>query len=171
MLKVGDVVFFNWKEGFYSKCITFFNTLKYKCSLTTHAGIVSAIEGDYVLIHEAVYQDGEDFKANPYLSSWIVQNCIVGRSKAKITGSIKDTCKKYESINYDWLSIFLMPFRLTFNSTKNMFCSEAVARVLYDCTDKQFNVKNWEKLTPMDLLYCGQLDIVNSISIKQGGSK
>lgn len=45
-----------------------------------------------------------------------------------------------------------MLFRLSFNSTKHLFCSEAVARVLYDASNKQIVIReDWEKITPMDL--------------------
>lgn len=167
--QVGDIVNFNWKDGFFSGIISIYNYFYYKQSTATHSGIISRIEGNNVFIHEAILSKGGDFIEHEYSSEWLdnmVNEKIVTVRRALVPlKNVRKVCEDYEDIKYDVISIFLMPFKLAFNSTELMFCSEACARILYDCSDKQIDIsaelgKSYEKITPQDLQITEQLESI-----------
>lgn len=154
--KAGDVVLFNWTDSNYSKIITAYNYIRFRQSKCTHAGIVQRVTKNLVYICEAIGGRG-GFKAYKYEKTWLEamreeKRVIVLRSTSKVVKSTQNACKRYLGAYYDWLSIFTIIFKLSFNSTRLLFCSEAVARILYDITDKKCIIaEDYEKITPMDL--------------------
>lgn len=162
-LKVGDVVNFNWNKGLFMRAVTLYNKLHYGKSEATHSGIVSRVEGEKVYIMEAV----RTFKEEEYDLWWLDLRIKDGtitirRANANLT-NISENIKKYEGLKYDWLSIILLPFKLFISSSKLLFCSEAIGRILYDSgvdVASELGI-DYEKLTPMDLQISKQLKTIS----------
>jgi len=167
-LKVGDCCLFN-NGGFYSFVIRLHDFFNLRFSKATHAGIVCRVEKNGVWIREAIENDGPDFDEYYYEYKWLEKrvamgNFIVRRPKMRLT-NVRRVCESYEDFEYDWASIFLMPFSVVFSTPKVVFCSEAVARIYYDTSKKQLNIskelnKHYEKLTPTDLYRTKLLETV-----------
>lgn len=157
--KVGDVITFKWK-GPFNSLIGFWNYLKFKSNKATHAGIITRIVGEKIWISEAIMSRGRDFKEYEYSEKWLDTFKSKGvvhqlRPNVKVT-YVEVAAFRYEGSYYDWLSVFLMPFKISVNSTKAVFCSEVVGRILYDASDKKLNIAaefgiDYEKVTPMHL--------------------
>lgn len=157
--KVGDNVLFNWNDSIYSWIISAYNYIHFRQSKCTHAGKISRIDGDTIYIHEAIAKKGkEDYKAYIYsqrdLERYVSEGkAIIMRPNVAIT-DVEETCKSYEGFDYDWTSILLMPFKLFISTPKKVFCSEANARIDYDCSKHKLNIAaefgiDYEKVTPM----------------------
>lgn len=167
--KTGDIINFNWKDGLFSKLITLYNWIYYRKSTATHSGIVSKVTNDTIYIYESILSKGPDFEEHAYERWWLDERVkdktvTVRRPLCKLT-NVKEICESYKDIRYDILSIILMPFKLVFNSTAAMFCSEVVSRILYDCSNKKINIsgelgKSYEKITPQDLQISQQLESI-----------
>jgi hypothetical protein len=168
--KVGDVYLSNFKGNIFMGAISLFNLIKYGKSKACHAGIISKVTKDKVYIHEAIETKGTDFKEYEYDKWWLDARIfegkvIIRRPNLKLT-NVEEACKSYEDTYYDWLSILLFPFKLTFNSTKAVFCSEVVARILYDSSGKKLDISSelgipYDKISPMDLYLSEQLTTVD----------
>ena len=167
--KKGDVVNFNWKDGFFSRLITLYNYLYYRESTATHSGIISRVTKDTIYLYESIMSEGTDFKEHAYERWWLDERVkdktVTIRRPLSALNSVEETCKLYQNIRYDIVSIILMPFKLVINSTEAMFCSEVVSRILYDCSNKKIDIsselgKSYEKITPMDLQKTEQLQSI-----------
>jgi hypothetical protein len=164
-MRVGDIVLFK-NPGIYMKLISLYNYIVYKESKACHAGIVSKVKGNNVWIHEAIPElKSTDFKAHKYTIKQLRDKKVIVRRCPFKLKNVQKTIESYEQTYYDWISIFLMPFKLSVNSTNLMFCSEVCARVLYDCSEKDLDIsaelrKPYEKITPMDLYLTKQLDTI-----------
>lgn len=160
---VGDVVFFNG-DDIYSKFIKMYNFKEYGESGFSHIGIITKIEKDDVLIHEAV---SKGFTKS-YYSKDGLKNLIKDSKIKIITPSIKlknvyKNSEKYLGRPYAWFDIlgiilsFLFNFKfLKITGTNKLICSEAVARILYDSSDKKINIssecnKSYDLVAPMDI--------------------
>ena len=169
-LKAGDVVLFNWGEGLYSWIIERYNLVHFKEKGFTHAGIISDVEDDIVWIHEAIWKkDQKDFQAYSYsidfLENLVNEEKVQIRRPTEELSDIRGVCEEYEDLNYDWISILLMPFTF-FKATPNqVFCSEGVGRILYDDSNKKINIAaeldiSYEKLVPQHLAITKQLETI-----------
>ncbi len=167
--KIGDVITFKYKRGLFMSIICIWNLIKYKQNKATHAGIITSIEDDKIWISEAIMAKGKDFKEYEYSEGWLEAKKSEGvvhqlRPIIKVK-DIKKNAEKYTGSYYDWLSIILMPFKISFDSTKLVFCSEVVGRILYDSTGKKLNIAgefgiDYEKVTPMHLYLSEQLEMI-----------
>jgi hypothetical protein len=141
--KIGQLFFWYSKEGLFGKAIDYYNRREFGDSKSTHIGIISKVEGKKVFIHEAT---NKGFIKNEYDADWLdgrIDAGIVhiGESKVDLI-NIEETCNKYNGIRYGWLDILgiglsaLLGWKVLGITGKNaIICSEAVARILYDCSD------------------------------------
>ena len=167
--KTGDVVNFNWEGGLFSKLIRYYNIFNYGESTATHSGIISKVTGSSVWIHEAIDGRKKEFGPYEYSIEWMMkskeQGIITIRRPTVSVKKINEICMSYEDFQYDWISILLMPFTFFKATPNSVFCSEAVARILYDVSDKKLNIaeeleKDYEKISPMDLQITSQLKTI-----------
>lgn len=170
--KLGDVVFFNWKSNFFTKGITFYNYANYECSICTHVGIITKIEKDKVLIHEA---SRKGFISGWYSKKWLEDNkgdlIHIGRAKHRLR-NVFEFAEKYIGKRYGYLDILAIIFSWILGwkvtkatGTKSIMCSEAVSRLLYDASDKKINFekeynKCYDLITPMDIFFSKQIKLV-----------
>lgn len=157
--KVGDLFFWNG-DGFYSNAIRIYNKRKFKQSDVTHIGIISKVEKDKVLIHEAV---NKGFISSWYNIKWLNESdkVRIGRVNQKMN-NVFENCEKYKDIGYGWLDIFglvlsgLFGYKLLGITGKNkLICSEAVSRIVYDSTKsvnfaKEYNIV-YDGVTPQHI--------------------
>jgi hypothetical protein len=140
--KEGQIFFWKGEYGLFSKSINYYNKKKFGRSDCTHCGIIAEVNRDTVLIYEA---NKNGFEQNYYEIKWL-NNQIelgivhIGECNEKVTNVLKN-CEKYKDIKYGWIDIvmiglsFILGKKLMVITGKNsIICSEAVCRVLYDCT-------------------------------------
>lgn len=168
--KEGDIVLFNYNDNVYHKCIQWFNKRKYGEAGPTHVGIIGQVGTDKVVIYEAL-SDG--FVKRDYEKWWLEARyndltIDIRRSKIKLN-EVQKSCEKYLGRGYAWLDIisiglsFLTGFRLLgLTGARKLICSEGVARVLYDASNKEINIaeefdKSYNLVTPMDIALSDQL--------------
>lgn len=160
--KVGDIVFFKGKST-YSWIIYSYNFMKYGEKGYSHVGIITKIKKDTVIIHEAL---SSGFQANDYEIWWLNNKLKLGdinirQTKLKLTNVFKNA-ETYYAKAYAWSDIFfiglafLTGFKFSITGANRLICSEAVARILYDSSNKKINFsKEYEKpydlITPQDV--------------------
>lgn len=165
---VGDVVFFKGKS-FYSTLIYSYNFIKYGESGYSHVGIITKIKKSTIVIHEAL---GSGFQANDYEKWWLNNKIELGdikirQSIIKLTNVYKNA-EIYYGRGYAWSDIlfiglaFLTKFKFSITGANRLICSEAVARILYDSSNKKINFekeynKPYDLVTPMDIFLSKQL--------------
>lgn len=162
--EVGHVVL-SRDKSIYSKLITLGNLIHYKKKGWTHAGIISEVLENHVIIHEAL---DKGFVKNKYLKEGLIYRQLskmmtIGTSRYKLY-NVKENCEKYEGSAYAWYDIFLIVLYIftgkksfIFSTGANkLICSEADARVLYDSSYKKINMaeefdKSYDLIMPQDL--------------------
>ncbi|MCF7861157.1 hypothetical protein K9M79_02840 [Candidatus Woesearchaeota archaeon] len=147
--KQSQIYFWRSSEDLFGKAITYYNNKTFPNQewLPTHVGIISQVDNTTkkVLIHEA--------GPNGFLSSWYdfewLENKIkegyvkIGETKEPLNDNVFPACEKYKGIRYGWLDIigialnYLIGWKLLGITGKNaIICSEAVSRIIYDCSKK-----------------------------------
>lgn len=170
--KQGDVLLFSW-QSIPGVIIKLHNIVaKGKNGWRwTHAAIIGEVKKYSVVVYEATskgFIKSEYGKAEltKYVKS---KNCIKGTTKQPLT-EVLENCEKYLGRPYGWIDIlsiglYLVFGKLSFNistKSKNLICSEAVARILYDSSDKkldfekEFN-KSFDLITPQNLYNSKQI--------------
>lgn len=171
--KIGDVLNFSW-DSVYGKVIKLYNYKEYgysKENKWTHSAIIGDIQGDNVIVYEAL---NKGFVKNTYsikqLNNWLKNKYMIVGVPIKPLTNVTKNCEKYIGTPYGWFDIFNIGLYLIFKKfaftistgTKQIICSEAVARILYDSSKKQiefekeFN-KKYDLITPIDLYYSKQI--------------
>lgn len=145
-IKIGDAFFLRDLKSFYGKAINFYNNEEFSDHkgewLPTHVGQVCAVEKDRILIAEAgpngYLVDGNWYPLEKIVKLISEDKVRFKRSKIKLS-NVYETCKKYENTPYDYWTIFkIILFHFThysgliWNGDKNLMCSEAETRVLYE---------------------------------------
>jgi hypothetical protein len=171
--KIGQIYFIKSEEGLFSKATNYYNNKKFGQSDTTHCGIIADVYDDKkVLIFEAT---GDGFISSVYDTSWlnIMQEngrVHIGETKEKVK-DVFENCMKYRNVKYGWLDIigiglsFLFGWKVLGITGKNkVMCSEAVCRVLYDCTknidfEKEYKIK-FDAITPEHIFLSKQIKII-----------
>ncbi len=178
-LKTGTILLFNWDgKSFWSrtfiKLIRHYNRLKYGKDVRqwTHAGIVVGQRGEDVLVYEAV-SSGFTGPDNWYWKPAIIKDynkgiAAIGETFCPLK-KVKYHADKYAGRDYAWQDIisiglssfFRIPIGMT--GAKRLICSEAIARILYDASDKtiDFEVeygKPYDWITPIDLRESMQIE-------------
>lgn len=172
MYKPGQIVNFS-NNHLFAKLIKFRNLLVYGELGWSHSAIITDIYKDHVLIHEALSQG---FVSNKYEKWWLNMKLergeiAIGTSKVKLKNVLK-CANNYKGRPYAWWDIFNIFFSWIsgrssliwrfFKGPKYLICSEAVARVLYDSSDKKLNLeeefnKPYDMIEPTDLFKSSQL--------------
>lgn len=182
IFKPGQIYFWNSNKDLFGKAITYYNKKKFGASFTTHCGIITNVSEDAVTIWEATEKG---FKPSIYEKWWLETRIaegkvFIGETKERI----KDFVIKedYLNIGYGWLDIlaigasFLFGYKIIGITGKNrLICSEAVCRVLYDCSktidfQKEYGIK-FDAITPMHIFMSRQIDIVSNLKLIAGGVK
>lgn len=160
--KIGEVAFFKG-SAIYMRAVRLYNILKYGKPGFSHVGIIGdknfKDDGYDVLVYEAI---GSGFEKNWYRYSDIVTI----NPKVKLI-NVKKNCEKYLGVDYGWkdiLAIVLSIFGINIKTTgaSKLICSEAVARILYESSNKKINFENeyykpYDLITPMDIFNSTQL--------------
>lgn len=152
--KIGQIYFIKSEDDLFSKATNYYNMREFKRSDTTHVGIIADTNDKQVLIYEST---GQGFISSWYDKAWLnimIENGRVNIGETKET--IKDVwinCEKYKGVGYGWLDIIgialhmLVGWKVLGLTGKNkIICSEAVCRVLYDCSktidfEKEYGIK------------------------------
>lgn len=168
-LKVGDVIFFR-NNKIYNKLVQRYNLLKYGEIGFGHVGIITKVEKDNVIIHEAL---SNGFVKNPYEKWWINLKIEEGNIKIKSPNkkitNIYSNAENYLGRGYAWSDIFFIlvsfitNFKISFSGSNRLICSEAVSRVLYDSSNKKINLseeysKKYDLIAPMDIYFSKYLN-------------
>lgn len=164
MVKVGTIINFKAYDHIYGKIIRVYNRIVYKEDGYTHTGIVTDVKDDAIEIAEAI---NKGFTISWYDKKWvedkIKEGTITTGEAIKPLKNVREIAKKYEGTRYGWrdiLSIFTIILwrkrAIGFTGTKSIICSEAVARILYDASDKKIDFepefkKSYDLITPTDL--------------------
>lgn len=172
--KVGDVLNFNW-NNWYGTAIKIHNYIRYgfhKDNKWTHSAIIAEINGDTAIVYEAI---AKGFTRSVYsletLDNWIKSGNMIRGVARKPLIDVKAYCKEYEGTPYGFLDIFSIVLytlfgKLSFSintGTKELICSEAVARILYDASDRKINFetefkKRYDLICPIDLYKSTQIE-------------
>jgi hypothetical protein len=179
-MRPGDILLFNWDEGWFRNLIRAFNYQKYGISGWTHAGIIVNSDKDKVLVYEALSTGFEDKnylgEKNHYDKAFIKKevksgHILVMRPKKKVY-NVKEYSDRYLGSPYGWADIIglvlfsCFKFRfLKLTGAKKLICSEAVVRCLYDASNKQIDFekefnKPFDYITPTDIYLSKQVEVV-----------
>ena len=168
--KIGQIVFFKG-NGFFSKLIKTYNFINYGETGFSHTGIITKVERDRVIVSEALsngfINTRKDGSPNYYYKTWLdmkKRKCEIDIKTPifKLINVEKNT-NKYIGIPYGFLDILGILISLVFKfrfisltGAKRLICSEAVARILYDSSNKKINFqeefnKCYDLISPMDI--------------------
>lgn len=166
--KVGQIVNFKNYGNIFMKAIALRNKLKYGERGYTHTGIIVEV-GEQIIIYEAL---NEGFEPFVYDKWWLDQKLeagiiAIGETKHKLR-NVPKYAEFYKGRPYGWLDIFsivvgaLTGFKLSITGNKKLICSEAVARILYDSSNKKIDFvkefgKSYDLIEPHDLFMSKQL--------------
>lgn len=171
IFRPGQVVNFAWHNNIFQKAILFRNRLIYgKDAIWTHSGIITRVMKHKVEIYESITKG---FTYSWYPKDWLenkIDNGIVaiGTSKKKLT-NVHNNAFKYLRFKYAWTDILNILWMFLFGKqatkltgVKKLICSEAVARILYDSSNKKINFekeynKAYDLVEPMDLYLSEQI--------------
>jgi len=154
-IDTGDLVFFRDTTSIYGKAITIYNHIKHPAAPKTqknltHVGIVTTVNQDTVRVAEA--------KASTQLQTYTYNknqletddSITVASVDANVDAkTVKQYAERFEGRMYDYISIaaLVLPF-ISFNrNARELFCSEAVARILNKASTMHFDRP--ETITPM----------------------
>lgn len=161
-------MFFHW-ESFYGKLITFATKSKW-----THVGI--GIEnGDNYIVYEALSKGlVKSVYSKQLIDNWTKNGTVTTKTynSPKTKKHILGVCESYIGEPYDWTAIFSIGLYFIFGEMaidlwtgpKKVICSEFVARVLYDISNKKINFEK-EYSKPFDMIT--PADIYNSVQLKK----
>lgn len=176
IVKSGDVLLFRWNSP-YSKLIYLANYINHGRKGYSHVGVVAKVNKYSIIVYEAL-SDG--FKKIEYgkseLDNLMYNNNVdVGRVNIKLN-NVKNNCEKYLGRPYGWMDILSIGFYTIFRkysflfspNAQHLICSEAVARILYDSSDKKINMsdefnKHYSYITPTDIHDSKHIKIVEGI--------
>jgi len=166
--KVGQILNFKWYDGLFGKAIRYYNNLIYKEDGFTHTAIIIDVKDEFYVIAEAI---GSGFTISDY-EGWWVEGKVkegkisVGTAKKDLV-AVKSLAEKYKGTRYGYLwlpLIFIFGKKALWitDGTKSLICSEAIARLLYDASDRQIDFskefkKPYDFITPQDLYISKQI--------------
>ena len=165
--KEGDVINFAWNGNIFQNLILIYNRVKYGLGYKwTHSGIIGEVNGDEIIIYEAL---GNGFSTFIYERWWLDLKLKEGIIEVLRPKNVKhiEQIQQYIGRPYAWfdiIRIFIGIFGIELKgSAKRLTCSEAVARGLYDISNKNINLakeydKPYDLITPMDIHLTNQLE-------------
>lgn len=163
-IKTGQIFFWNGgTESLLGKLITKFNMETFGRSNATHCGII--------INENLIYEAGnKGFKPLEVNREWFDRkNIKIGETKENVKG-ILEACKRYENIGYAWFDLIAIMLKyytglnLNITGKNSLICSEAVCRVLYDCSksidfQKEYKIP-FDLITPQHIFMSKQLRIL-----------
>ncbi len=165
----GQVVNFAKYDSIYQKLIAFGNMIKYGSKGFVHSGVIGEVKKDEVVIYEAI---DKGFVKSTYSKAYMrdkieLREIWIGKP-TKPLRNVKKHAEKYLGRPYGWFDIFSIVLSLFTRKTegitgaKHLICSEAVARILYDASDKKIDFvkefgKSYDLIEPMDLYISKQI--------------
>jgi len=171
--KIGMILNFAYDGNIFQKAIRWRNYLIYGEKGYSHTGIITDVKNDFIEISEALSQG---FISSMYEKWWLEarikdKTIAIGEATSRLI-KVKKHAKKYIGNPYGWLDLWNIllvtlfkikskTFRF-FKGAKYLICSEAVARILYDASNKKINFekeykKDYDLIEPMDLYYSNQV--------------
>ena len=175
-IKEGQVILFKYNDSFFMKLISFGNLIRYGTTGWTHAAIVGEVDkvNGIAWVYEAL-DKGFTRTEGGYGIEWLKKKHAEGEIEIgetiKPLNNIKGNCEKYLGIPYGWVDIFYCALWVFFGKSsfsfstgaKELICSEAVARILYDSSNKEIDFvkefgKSYDIITPMDLKISSQIN-------------
>ncbi|MCF7861159.1 hypothetical protein K9M79_02850 [Candidatus Woesearchaeota archaeon] len=152
------------------KLIKIYNKITYGVDGFAHCGIITNGGLDEIQIHEAI---GKGFVKSWYPKLFIEKmieekTCKIQYPKIKLS-NVEKNADNYLGKGYGFLDIlgigisFITGWRfIKLTGASKLICSEAVARILYDSSNKKINFeeeykKPYDLITPMDLYLSEQL--------------
>lgn len=170
--KVGQVLNCRY-PNLYGKLIAIKNKYSYGETGYTHSAIIIDIYEDEVLVAEALTKQ---FSMKRYEKWWleakIKEGIINIGTPTKPLKNIVGHALKYKDGSYGWGDIYNILiywikgkesiFHKKYAGVKYVICSEAVARILYDASDKKIDFekefkKSYDIIEPMDLARSKQI--------------
>lgn len=167
--KVGQVLNFAYKGNLIQKIIMWANQKHYGFKGFTHSAIIGGFVNkdgvECAIVYEAL---NKGFTKSYYELWWLEQRfdkgeMDVGNAK-KPLHDVWKYCEKYIGTPYGWIDIFRIAKFYLFGSkvvdddkkVQDLICSEAVARILYDASDKKIDFEKefdipYDYISPMDL--------------------
>lgn len=143
---------------------------KFTKSHWNHAGIIGKKTEYGYIVYEA-QKDGliKSEYTFEYLNRRLVDKTIVIKTPKVKIHNVEESCEKYLGTPYGVTTLLQIAWSLITKKTinksdglKRLICSEFVARVLYDISDKKINFekeykKHYDFITPSDLFNSNQL--------------
>lgn len=165
-MKIGDIVFFRKNESFVSRIISFVTGSSF-----SHVGMIYDIENKGVVIAEALaigfhlsYYNTEDFLLKMATGKRLLKTGNLNPKK------VKDAIDRKIGRPYGFVDLFrILVYKLTRKTigedcSRNLICSEAVARVINSANNNKNLSKEFKKpfdfITPDDLFMSKHLKMV-----------
>lgn len=172
--KIGQIVFFNWNNP-YMKLIRLFNLVRYKDLGWAHCGVITKVDDETVQIHEAL---SSGFVKSDYpiefMMGVIEQGiCAIAETETELI-DVEENADKYLGRGYGWFDIFgifaslVLKWKfIKITGASKLICSEAVARILYDSSNKEIDFeaeydKPYDLITPMDIYLSKQVKVAEN---------
>lgn len=169
-LNINDAILFRKNDSFISKEIA-----KITGSSYTHAGIVMEIKPNYIKIGEALSKGFTEveYSLDDFTALFDNDKIIIKRAKCKIEQT-DYYANQYIGKPYGYFDIIAIFFYEKFkiiiheDTVNSLICSEADARVLFDCSlnkldlSKEFK-KPFSYITPDDIFNSTQLKTIRTL--------
>ena len=160
MVKI-KIIFFSW-DNIYSNLIQLKSGNKW-----SHIGLAFQQRNGNYLVYEAI---NKGLVKSTYSKEFIDTRVNIGEFIAIKELEVRTTkkeiikvCESYLGSKYDWISIFNIGFyflfgkyALNFKGARTLICSEFVARVLYEISNKKIDFekeynKDYDYIEPSDI--------------------
>ena len=167
-LKVGQILNFKYYDGPFQKAVRHYNRKIYGVDGFTHSAIITYVSDVSIEIAEALEKG---FTISNYERWWVegkIKEGVISVGTAyKPLNNVRYYANKYKGTKYSYWAVFLIlifgknSIKLS-DGVKSLICSEAVARLLYDASDKKIDFepefkKNYDFITPQDLYLSKQI--------------
>lgn len=168
--KVGQVLLTRG-NAVYMKLVRWRNKIVWGEEGYSHAGIITEVKEATIEVAEAL---GTGYSIKDYEKWWVENKLNSGEyvllESIEKLKDVKIHAFKYDGTSYPWWDIIKLTFRWLFNidktqdsnSSRRVFCSEAVVKILYDSSNKKIDFQKeydepWDSIEPMHLYYSKQL--------------
>ena len=164
--KEGTILLCNW-NNLSGKIIRFYNRMFYNEIGWAHTAIITEVRDTDVLVHEAL---SEGFKSTYYDKTWLFEqynlnNVKFGETIIKLK-DVKLNADKYLGKGYAWSDIFfvglkaIIGFNWTITGERRLICSEAIARILYDSSNKKILLGYGDKSQKKESEFKKKFDLI-----------
>lgn len=143
--EVGQVYFWNNPACLLGKVEQAYNNYEFGRSDVTHCGIITRVDGENIEITEA----GNKVNFSIYPKTWLDNNVNAGYVKIKKSKIplflVREIAQKYVGTPYGWFNYVALAAKLLgikwgfSDGPSTVICSEFVARILYECSQKNID--------------------------------